>query len=107
MPRAPCCAAKPLGVTIDVVPLGAARGGDVSVQKLGMPSTLKKGQTFDVKIYAQADKAKPATVRLYRNDQMLGEQKVELAAGKNLFTFPQTLTDPGFYSYDVSRRSPR
>jgi Ca-activated chloride channel family protein len=41
-------AAKPLGVSIDVVPLGARRGGDVSVQKLGLPSTVKKGQTFEV-----------------------------------------------------------
>jgi hypothetical protein len=40
-------------------------------------------------------------VRLYRNEQLLGEQKVELAAGKNLFSFPQTLTEPGFYSYDL------
>jgi uncharacterized membrane protein len=95
-------AAKPLGVSVDVVPLGVAHGNDVSVQKLGLPSTLKKGQTFEVKIFAQADKAQPATVRLYRNDQLLGEQKVELTAGKNLFTFPQTLTEPGFYSYDVA-----
>ena len=26
---------------------------------------------------------------------------VDLTAGKNLFTFPQKLTEPGFYSYDV------
>ncbi|MCI0535827.1 MAG: VWA domain-containing protein, partial [Verrucomicrobiales bacterium] len=94
-------AAKPLGVSIDVVPLGVARGHDVSVQKLSLPGNLKKGQTFEVKIFANADKAQAATVRLYRNDQLLGDQKVELAAGKNLFTFPQTLNDPGFYSYDV------
>ncbi len=95
-------AAKPLGVTVDVVPLGVARGGDVSVQKLGLPANVKKGQTFEVKIYAQADQDQPATVRLYRNDQLLGEQRVELAAGKNLFTFPQTLAEPGFYNYDVA-----
>jgi uncharacterized membrane protein len=94
-------AARPLGVSIDVIPLGATRGHDVSVQKLGLPGNLKKGQTFEVKIFAQADTAQPATVRLYRNDKLLGEQKVQLAAGKNLFTFPQTLNDPGFYSYDV------
>ena len=79
-----------------------ARGNDVSVQKLSMPPKLKKGQTFEVKIFVQADQARPATVRLYRNEQYLGEQKVELSAGKNLFTFPQTLAEPGFYSYDVS-----
>lgn len=95
-------AADPLGVTVDVVPLGVSRGHDISVQKLSLPTNLKKGQTFDVKIFAQTDKAQSARVRLFRNDQLLGEQDVDLAAGKNLFTFPQTLTDPGFYSYDIA-----
>lgn len=95
-------AASPLGVSIDVVPLGVSRGHDVSVQKLSLPNQLKKGQTFEVKIFAQADKAQSATIRLYRSDQLLGDQKVELTAGKNLFTFPQTLNEPGFYSYDVA-----
>ena len=94
-------AAKSLGVSVDAVPLGVARGGDVSVQKLSLPNNLKKGQPFEVKIFAQADEARTATVRLYRNDQHLGEQRVRLEAGKNLFTFPQVLTEPGFYGYDV------
>jgi uncharacterized membrane protein len=94
-------AAKPLGVTIDTVPLGAARGNDVSVQRLQLPQQLKKGQSFEAKIFVQADAAGEANVRLYRNEQLLGEQSVELAAGKNLFTFPQTLAEPGFYNYEV------
>ena len=93
--------ARALGVTIDVVPLGAERGHDVSVQKLVLPSRVKKGQTFDAKIFVQADQEQIAIVRLYRNEQALGEQKVELAAGKNLYTFPQTLEEPGFYAYTV------
>ena len=94
-------AAKPLGVTVDVVPLGVSRKNDVAVQKVAIPSNLKKGQTFDVKIFANSDQNTDATVRLYRNEQLLGEQKVQLSAGKNLFTFPQTLSEPGFYSYNV------
>lgn len=94
-------AAKPLGVTLDVVPLGVARGGDVAVQKLGLPTNIKKGQTFEAKIFATSDKAQPAKVRLFRNDQLLGEQSVQLDAGKNLFSFPQTLAEPGFYGYQV------
>ncbi len=94
-------AAKPLGVTVDVVPLGTERGGDASVQKLQIPANLKKGQTFEAKIFALSDKAQPATVRLFRNGQLLGSQPVKLDAGKNLFSFPQTLTEPGFYGYDV------
>jgi uncharacterized membrane protein len=99
-------AAKPLGVTVDVLPMGVARANDVSVQKVQVPARLKSGQAFEVKIFVQADQATPATVRLYRNEQYLGEQKVDLAAGKNLFTFPQTLPEPGFYSYDVRVDAP-
>jgi len=94
-------AARPLGVTVDVIPLGVERGNDVSVQKLGLPSRVKKGQTFETRIFINADKPQRATLRLYRNDQPLGEQPVDLNAGKNLFTFPQTLNDNGFYSYNV------
>ncbi len=99
-------AAKPLGVTVDVVPMGVVRANDVSVQKLQVPPKLKEGQVFEVKIFVQADHATPATVRLFRNDQYLGEQKVDLSAGKNLFTFPQTLPKPGFYRYDVQVDAP-
>src|SRR6266478_2321532 len=99
-------AAKNLGVTVDVLPLGVARANDVSVQKVQLPSKLKKGQAFEVKIFVQADQAQKATVRLYRNEQFLGEQPVELSAGKNLFTFPQTLSEPDFYRYDVRVDAP-
>lgn len=93
--------ARTLGVTVDVVPLGMTRGGDVSVQKLSIPANLKKGQTFEVGIFIQSDTNRPATLRLFQNERFLGEQAVDLAAGKNLFTFPQTLDQPGFYGYDV------
>ena len=99
-------AARPLNVTVDVVPLGVSRGNDVAVQKLSLPNNLKKGQTFETKIFVQADQAQTATLRLYRNEQYLGEQKVELAAGKNLFAFPQTISEPGFYSYRADLEAP-
>ena len=94
-------AARSLGVSLDVIPVGVARANDLSVQKLGLPSNLKKGTAFEAKIFVQADHPTPATVRLYRNDQYLGEQKVQLESGKNLLTFPQKLTEQGFYNYDV------
>ncbi|MGV3771636.1 MAG: VWA domain-containing protein, partial [Verrucomicrobiales bacterium] len=100
-------AAKPLGVSLDVVPLGMSRGQDVSVQKVSLPNNLKKGQTFDVKIFAQADAEQVATLKLYRNNQFMDSQEIQLAAGKNLFSFPQTLDTPGFYTYDIQIESKR
>ena len=98
--------ARSLGVTVDVVPLGTQRGQDVVLQKVVVPGKLKKGQPFDVKIFVQSDRATRAKVLLYRDEALLGTQSVELQAGKNLFTFPQTLTDPGFHSYDVRIDAP-
>jgi len=94
--------AKSQGATVDVVPLGVTRGNDVFVQKVQVPTKLKKGQPFEEKIFIQADQAQDVTVMLYRNDQALGEPtKIHLDAGKNLFSFPQTLAEQGFYNYDV------
>lgn len=93
--------AKGQGVTLDVMPLGSVRGGDVSVQKVSLPSAVKKGATFEAKIFATSDERQQAKVKLFRNDQLLGEQSVTLEPGKNLFTFPQKLNDPGFYGYQV------
>ncbi len=93
--------ARALGVSIDVAPLGGKRGNDVSVQRLAMPSNLKKGQSFEARVFIEADQAQPAVVSLYRNEQFLGRQKVDLSAGKNLFTFPQSLSESGFYGYEV------
>ncbi len=99
-------AARRLGVTMDVLPMGISRANDVAVQKVQLPARLKKSQAFEVKIFIQAEAAQTATIRLYRNDQFLGDQKVQLAAGKNLFSFPQNLAEPGFYSYDVRVDAP-
>src|SRR5438132_559978 len=38
-----------LGVTVDVLPLGALRANDVCVEKVQVPPRLKKVQSFDVK----------------------------------------------------------
>ena len=99
-------AARSLGVSVDVVPLGAQRGGDVSLQKVVVPGKLKQGQTFDVKIFVQSDRRTQANLSLYRNDQLLGTQPVDLEPGKNLFSFPQTLASADFYTYDVRLDAP-
>jgi uncharacterized membrane protein len=98
--------ARSQGVSVDVVALGASRGSDVFVQKVQVPTKLKKGQPFEAKIFVQADEAQEVMVRLFRNDVPLGEQKVRLEPGKNLFSFPQTLPDQGFYNYDVRVDAP-
>jgi uncharacterized membrane protein len=94
-------AARPLGVTLDVLPRGVERAGDASVEKVTVPSRLKKGQAFEPKVFIEASQNQNGVLRIYRNDQLLGEQKVALTPGKNLFSFSQQLDDSGFYRYDA------
>lgn len=98
--------ARPLGVTLDVVPLGMARPHDVSVQKLVVPARAKQGQPFEARLFLQSDREQDAVLRLYRNEQPLGEQRVRLSAGKNLYSFPQTLAAPDLYQYTVQVEAP-
>ena len=99
-------AARSLGVSIDVFPIGTARASDVSVQRIELPSRVKQGQSLDTKIFIESEIATKALVRLYQNEQFLGEQAVDLEPGKNLFSFPQRLSAPGFYGYDVRVDAP-
>lgn len=92
---------RPLGVSVDVIPLGTQRGVDAAVQRLGLPARIKEGQTFDARIFITADAPRDGLLRFYRNDLYLGEAPVKLESGKNLFSFPQKLDEPGFYAYRV------
>ncbi len=94
-------AAAPLGVTLDAIPLGGQRRGDAALQRIAMPGQLQKNQTFEIKTFIVSDRARPAALRFFRDDRFLGEQAVQLEPGKNLFALPQTLSEPGFYRYDV------
>ena len=94
-------AAKTLDVTVDVVQLNTEKGADVAVQRLSIPSSIKKSQPFDAKIFALSDREQQANVRLFRNNQLLSAQSVKLAKGKNLYSFPQVINQTGFYSYEV------
>ena len=96
---------KSNGVQIDVVPVTYSHRGEVLVQKMSTPGRVKKGETFEAKIYVQSEQPGTSKLRLFRNGQYMGEQQVELTAGKNLFTFPQTLEEAGFYTYNVDLES--
>ncbi|HRI12492.1 MAG TPA: VWA domain-containing protein, partial [Verrucomicrobiota bacterium] len=93
--------ARTLGAAVDVVPLGQERGADVAVERFQLPPRVNQNVTFEAKVLVQASEPGPATVQLYRNDQLLGQQVVQLDAGRNLLAFPQSISEPGFYTFDV------
>jgi uncharacterized membrane protein len=98
-------AARSLGVSLEVLPLGAVREGDVAVQRLSMPANVREGQPFELKVFVDADVAREGVLRLFVNETLVGEQAIQLEGGKNLFTLPQTLVESGFHQYEVRLES--
>jgi uncharacterized membrane protein len=54
----------------------------------------------------QSDRKQTGIMRIYRDEQFLGEQQVQLEPGKNLFEFPETLNEAKFYTYSVQVEVP-
>jgi uncharacterized membrane protein len=98
--------ARANGITVDVLPVEEIKRGDVQVEKIVVPSLVKKNEPFEAKVHLLSTDAHPAKLRIFRNGRYLGEQDVNLTKGKNVFALPQNLEDSGFHSYTIEIESP-
>jgi len=93
------------GVRIDIAPtaLGQGTGGTPSaeamVDDVSLPTRARQDQPFTVRVVVSSTVAQPAKLTLTRDGQPLGQTPVQLQAGKNAFTFPETVHDAGFHKY--------
>jgi len=101
------------GIGIDVHPVKLPARGEVIVEKLAMPSDVRKGQPFDLTAVVtnttEPSEGNPGTVsgRLIisqrAGDQpvVLSDERIELDPGKRVFTVRQQIEQPAFYEYEA------
>lgn len=101
------------GISIDVVPVHFRHRAEVLVEKISVPSDIRKGQPFDLRVVvnntAVATEGDPGNVngtliiRQQTDDApvTLSEQKITLPPGKRVFTVRQQIDEPAFYSYEA------
>ena len=96
------------GIGIDVVPVTTRATGEVVVEKVDLPPTVRKGQPFEARVVidrqaAQGDGPARGTLRVKQvvggAEQLLTEQSVELDAGTNVFPLRHTIDEPAAYTY--------
>jgi uncharacterized membrane protein len=63
---------------------------------------VKFGEPFHVKVVAWSQQATRGRLSLFRNGEFLGSQVVTLTAGKNVFTYHQTLEQSGIHVYQAA-----
>ena len=107
-------AAAEAGIGIDVQPVTYDARADLLVDKLTIPSDVRKGQPFDLRVVINNTSEPPPgesgvigaklIVSRKTDDQLvaISEQHVEVPPGKQVFTVRQELDDPHFYTYEAS-----
>ncbi|MHB1034428.1 MAG: VWA domain-containing protein [Pirellulales bacterium] len=101
------------GIGIDVLPIQYRARAEVAVEKVTIPSDVRRGQPFDLNVILNnttEPSARDAGVVKGRlvvtqktNDQpvVLSDQAVELPPGKRVFTVRQQIDQPDFYTYEA------
>ncbi len=98
--------AKAEGVDIHVVPLQTERAGEVLVERLAVPSEVKLGESFLVRVVAWSAREAGGRLSLFRDGEFVGVQLVKLQPGKNVFSYQQSLDQPGFHVFQARLESP-
>ena len=89
-----------LGIEIYPVPLATWFGkNEAFVKALETPSTVALETPYEIRLITVSSIKKQAELVLVRNGNLLVQQPIELSAGTNVFTFIDTLSEPGLYLY--------
>ncbi len=101
------------GIGIDVVPVSYPRRSEVIVERLAIPSEVRRDQPFDLKVVvtntavATADDPGEVSGRLVLSQLtdgeaiVLDEKRVVLPPGKKVFRLGQRLDEANFYTYEA------
>ncbi|HEY7915319.1 MAG TPA: VWA domain-containing protein [Blastocatellia bacterium] len=74
--------------------------GEIALRDITAPEQLAEGEAFDLRVTIDSTRDTDAILRVMRNDSVVGERTVRLAAGgENIFVLPQRADEKGFYTY--------
>ncbi|MCC2670508.1 MAG: putative rane protein, partial [Armatimonadetes bacterium] len=94
-------AASSAQVQIDAVPVSYQYAHEALLEKMVVPSEVKVGEPFEVRIIARSTEPAPAVIRLLRNGELIAQQSVDLLKGPNVINFQQSLDKAHFYTYEA------
>ncbi|HZJ16007.1 MAG TPA: VWA domain-containing protein, partial [Chthoniobacteraceae bacterium] len=97
---------KGRGIPVDVLPISYGYEKEVWLERLDLPRIVKAGETYEASVVLNSLVAGAGKMTLQENGKTIFEKEVEFTAGKNRFTLPLYLREPGYYEY-LARIEPR
>ncbi len=95
-------AAKDAGADIWYVPAPLTFKQEVVVESMLLPQEVKFGEPFKAKVVAWSQAETQGRLSLFRNGEFLGSQVVKLNAGKNVFSYRQSLEQSGIHVFQAA-----
>ncbi|MGH7390106.1 MAG: VWA domain-containing protein [Candidatus Rokuibacteriota bacterium] len=95
-------AAKNAGADVYYVPAPLTFDQEVVAESLVLPQEVKYGEPFQARVVAWSLKDTQGRLSLFRNGEFLGSQVVRLTAGKNVFSYRQSLDASGIHVYQAA-----
>jgi len=90
---------KARGITVDVLPVEYEYNNEVWLEKLELPKSVKKGETYEAHVVLNALSAGEGEMVLLENGNEIHRQPVNYQTGKNKFSMPIYLRQAGYYEY--------
>lgn len=90
------------GIEVDVIPLIRERKGEILLERIVLPESVKKKEEFEIKVIARSVRTVEGKLNLYRNEKLFYQNEVTFQEGQNIFSFRQSLDEKGFYTYRAS-----
>jgi len=95
-------AAKDAGADIYYVPAPLTFTQEVVAEAMVLPHEVKFGEPFQAKVVVWSHRDTEGRLSLFRNGEFLGSQVVRLTAGKNVFSYRQSLDASGIHVYQAA-----
>ena len=87
------------GIKVDILPLVSPGQKESLLEDLIVPQRVKQAEELKIKVIAQSFQETSASLKLYCNNELLAEERIELRKGQNVFIFSHVLNEGGFYTY--------
>jgi uncharacterized membrane protein len=94
--------AKEAGIDVHYVRAPLTFSQEVVAESLVLPQEVKFGEPFQARVVAWSHKDTQGRIALFRNGEFLGSQVVRLSAGKNVFSYRQSLDQSGIHVYQAA-----
>jgi len=95
-------ALKDAGTDLHYIASPPTQSQEVVAEELLLPREVKFGEPFSARVVAWSQRDTSARIALYRNGQFIGSQQVKLTAGKNIFSYRQSLDREGVQVYQAA-----